>query len=80
MKLWRLYCQQYSQIYKTIREANVRFAKEVSVLKASSNNESDENNDKKVQETEQLHEDFWNTVPGKIFQKYLEEACNQIVY
>ena len=49
-------------------------------LKASSNNESDENNDKKVQETEQQHEDFWNIVPGKIFQKYLEEAYNQIVY
>ena len=48
-------------------------------LKVSSNNESDENNDKKVQEKEQ-HEDFWNTVPGRIFQKYLEEAYNQIVY
>ena len=50
-------------------------------LNASSNNESDESNDNEVQETEQQHEDFYcNTVPGGVYQKDLEEACNQIVY
>ena len=50
-------------------------------LNTSSKNESDENSDKDVQEPEQQHEDFyWNTVPGKIYQKDLQEACNQIVY
>ena len=50
-------------------------------LKASSNNESDENNDNKFQELERQHEDFyWNTVPAGVYQKDLEEANNQIVY
>ena len=50
-------------------------------LNASRSNESDENNDNKVQEPEQQHEGFyWNTVPGRIYQKDLEEAYNQIVY
>ena len=50
-------------------------------LNASRSNESDENNDNEVQEPEQQHECFyWNTVPGRIYQKDLEEAYNQIVY
>ena len=50
-------------------------------LNASSNSESDENNDKEVQEPEQQNEDYyWNTVPGRIHQKDLEKAYNQIVY
>ena len=50
-------------------------------LNASSNNESDENNDNEVQELKQQHEDFyWNTVPGRIHQKDLEEAYNRIAY
>ena len=32
MKLGRLYCQQYSQTHKTLREMNVTFAEEVSLL------------------------------------------------
>ena len=49
-------------------------------LNASSNNESDENNDNEIQKPEQQHEDFyWNTVPGRIYQKDLEGAYNQIV-
>ena len=48
---------------------------------ASSNNESDKNNDNEDQEPEQQHEDFyWNTFRGRIDQKDLEEAYNQIVY
>ena len=48
-------------------------------LNTSSKNESDENSDKDVQEPEQQHEDFyWNTVPGRIYQKDLEEAYNQM--
>ena len=36
---------------------------------------------REVQEPEQQHEDFyWNTVPGRIYLKDLEEAYNQIVY
>ena len=50
-------------------------------LNASSNNESDENNDNEVQEPEQQNEDFyWNTVPERIHQKDLEETYNQVVY
>ena len=50
-------------------------------LNARSNNESDKNNDNEVQEPEQQREDFyWNTVPGGVYQKDLEEAYNQIVY
>ena len=37
--------------------------------------------DNEVQEPEQQHEDlYWNTVPGRIYQKDLEETNNQIVY
>ena len=50
-------------------------------LNVSSNRESDENNDNEAQEPEQQHEDFyWNTDPGRMYQKDLEEAYNQIVY
>ena len=50
-------------------------------LNLSSNNKSNKNNDKEVQEPEQQHEDFyWKTVPGGVEQKDLEEAHNQIVY
>ena len=42
--------------------------------------DSDEHSDNEVQEPEQQHEDFyWNTVPGGVYQKDLEETYNQIV-
>ena len=50
-------------------------------LNARHNNTSDEKIDNKVQELEQQHEDFYrNAVPGRVYQKDLEEAYNQIVY
>ena len=50
-------------------------------LNASSNNRADENSDNEVHEPEQQHEDFyWNTVHGRIYQKDLQYAYNQIVY
>ena len=48
---------------------------------ASSKNEADENNNKKGQEPEQQHEEFyWNIVPGGVYKKKLDEAYNEIVY
>ena len=50
-------------------------------LSASSSSKSNEKYDKEVQEPEKQHENhYWNTVPGRIFHKDLEEAYNQIVY
>ena len=50
-------------------------------LNASSNNASNENNDNEFQEPEQQHKEFyWNTIPGRVYQKDLKEANNQIVY
>ena len=51
------------------------------ILNESSNNESDDNNDNEAQEPEQQPEEFyWNTVPGGVYQKDLEETYNYIVY
>ena len=50
-------------------------------LNTSSNNESDENSDNEVYEPKKQHEEFyWNTVPGGVHQKDLQEAYNQIAY
>ena len=49
-------------------------------LNTSCNSESDENNDTGVQEPEKQHKDFyWNTVPGGVYLRDLEEAYNQTV-
>ena len=74
-------CQICRRSFRTNRglfqHLNTCHRRNTANLKAGSNNESDENNDNEVQEPEQQHEDFyWNTVPGRIYQKYLEEAYN----
>ena len=78
-------CQISRRILRTngglLQHLNTCRRRNTANLNASRNNESNENNDNKVQEPEQQHEDFyWNTVPGRIYQKDLEEAYNQIVY
>ena len=74
-------CQICRRSFRTNRglfqHLNTCHRRNTANFKASSNNESDENNDNEVQEPEQQHEDFyWNTVPGRIYQKDLEEAYN----
>ena len=76
-------CQICRRSFRTNRglfqHLNTCHRRNTANLKAGSNNESDENNDNEVQEPEQQHEDFyWNTVPGRIYQKDLEEAYNQM--
>ena len=77
-------CQICRRSFRTnrglLQHLNTCHRRNTANLKAGSNNESDENNDNEVQEPEQQHEDFyWNTVPGRIYQKDLEGAYNQIV-
>ena len=78
-------CQICGRSFRTnrglLQHLNTRCRRNTANLNASSNNESDENNDNEVQEPEQQDEDFyWNTICGRIDQKDLEEAYNQIVY
>ena len=74
-------CRSFRTNRGLLQHLNTFRQRDTANLNASSNNESDENNDNEVQEPEQQHEDFyWNTVPQRIYQKDLEETYNQVVY